>query len=75
MKLLSRVVWAEGMYLAPQHFQAQNRYFEEAVQFATASLWNDAYGLAVVPTRRRCVAQWHGQPAARAWNVSRWPAF
>ena len=30
MKLLSRVVWAEGMYLAPQHFQAQNRYFEEA---------------------------------------------
>jgi len=46
MKLLSRVVWAEGMYLAPQHFQAQNRYFEEAVQFATASLWKDAYGLA-----------------------------
>jgi type VI secretion system protein ImpJ len=46
MKLLSRVVWAEGMYLAPQHFQAQNRYFEEAVHFATASLWRDAYGLA-----------------------------
>ena len=46
MKLLSRVVWAEGMYLAPQHFQAQNRYFEEAVHFATASLWNNAYGLA-----------------------------
>lgn len=46
MKLLSRVVWAEGMYLAPQHFQAQNRYFEEAFQFATTSLWNHAYGLA-----------------------------
>ena len=46
MKLLSRVVWAEGMYLAPQHFQAQNRYFEEAVHFATASLWRDSYGLA-----------------------------
>jgi len=46
MKLLSRVVWAEGMYLAPQHFQAQNRYFEEAVHFATASLWRHAYGLA-----------------------------
>jgi type VI secretion system protein ImpJ len=45
MKLLSRVVWAEGMYLAPQHFQAQNRYFEEAVHFATASLWGNAYGL------------------------------
>lgn len=46
MKLLSRVVWSEGMYLAPQHFQAQNRYFEEAFQFATTSLWNHAYGLA-----------------------------
>jgi len=46
MKLLSKVVWAEGMYLAPHHFQAQNRYFEEAVHFATAGLWNDAYGLA-----------------------------
>src|SRR5215472_1060130 len=46
MKLLSRVVWAEGMYLAPHHFQAQNRYFEEAVHFATSSLWRDAYGLA-----------------------------
>jgi len=46
MKLLSRVVWKEGMYLAPQHFQAQNRYFEETVHFATACLWTEAYGLA-----------------------------
>jgi|HubBroStandDraft_6_1064221.scaffolds.fasta_scaffold21721_3 type VI secretion system protein ImpJ len=46
MKLLSRVVWAEGMYLAPQHFQAQNRYFEEAVHFAMSGLWADAYGFA-----------------------------
>jgi len=44
MKLLSRVVWAEGMYLGPHHFQAQNRYFEESVHFATASLWKNAYG-------------------------------
>jgi type VI secretion system protein ImpJ len=46
MKLLSKIVWAEGMYLAPHHFQAQSRYFEESMHFATASLWNDAYGLA-----------------------------
>jgi type VI secretion system protein ImpJ len=46
MKLLSKIVWAEGMYLAPHHFQAQNRYFEESAHFATASLWNDAYGFA-----------------------------
>ena len=46
MKLLSKIVWAEGMYLAPHHFQAQSRYFEEAMHFATESLWNDAYGFA-----------------------------
>jgi type VI secretion system protein ImpJ len=46
MKLLSKVVWSEGMYLAPHHFQAQNRYFEDLVHFATASLWRHAFGFA-----------------------------
>ena len=46
MKLLSRVVWSEGMYLAPHHFQAQNRYFENSVHFATSSLWRHASGYA-----------------------------
>ena len=32
------------MYLGPHHFQAQNRYFEESVHFATAILWKNAYG-------------------------------
>ena len=29
MKHLSRLVWSEGMYLGPHHFQAQSRYFED----------------------------------------------
>src|SRR5512132_515952 len=45
MKLLSRVVWSEGMYLAPHHFQTQNRYFEDAIQFAASALWFKPYGL------------------------------
>ena len=45
MKLLSRVVWSEGMYLGPHHFQVQSRYFEDSIQFATASLWYKPYGL------------------------------
>jgi type VI secretion system protein ImpJ len=45
MKQLSKVVWSEGMYLTPQHFQAQNRYFEDSIQFALATLWRDGYGL------------------------------
>lgn len=45
MKNLSRVVWQEGMYLGPHHFQAQNRYFEDLIQFATGSLWFQPFGL------------------------------
>src|SRR5258706_5790992 len=46
MKSLSRVVWSEGMYLGPHHFQAQSRYFEDSIQFATSALWFETYGLA-----------------------------
>jgi len=45
MRNLSRVVWSEGMHLSVHHFQAQNRYFEESIQFATSSLWTAPYGL------------------------------
>jgi type VI secretion system protein ImpJ len=45
MNFLSRVVWSEGMYLGPQHFQAQSRYFEDSIKFAISSLWFKPYGL------------------------------
>ncbi len=45
MKFLSRIVWSEGMHLAPHHFQAQARYFEDSIHFATASLWFETSGL------------------------------
>ncbi len=32
MSLDSKVVWSEGMFLNPQHFQQQERYFERLVQ-------------------------------------------
>ena len=50
MKLLSKIIWSEGMYLAPHHFQAQNRYFENSIHFATENLWNESYGFAAVKT-------------------------
>lgn len=46
MKHLSRVVWSEGMYLGPHHFQAQSRYFEDSIHFAASALWFAGYGLA-----------------------------
>ncbi len=45
MSLLSKVVWSEGMYLGPQHFQAQSRYFEDSLHFAASALWFEPYGL------------------------------
>ena len=45
MRLLSRLVWSEGMHLGPHQFQAQNRYFEDSISFLTQSLWADCYGL------------------------------
>ena len=44
MNSLSSVVWSEGMYLGPHHFQAQNRYFEDSVHFVTSNLWADSFG-------------------------------
>jgi type VI secretion system protein ImpJ len=45
MRHLSKVVWFEGMYLAPQHFQAQAHSFEDLVHFSTSNLWFEPYGI------------------------------
>jgi type VI secretion system protein ImpJ len=34
------------MFLGPHHFQAQNRYFEECIEFSAANLWFQPYGFA-----------------------------
>jgi type VI secretion system protein ImpJ len=45
VKLASKVVWSEGMYVGPHHFQGQSRYFENLIQFAASSLWFEPYGI------------------------------
>ena len=45
MKLLSHVVWSEGMYLSPLHFQSQTRHQEDTLGFLTSSLWSQPWGL------------------------------
>jgi type VI secretion system protein ImpJ len=42
--MLTRPVWSEGMYLGPHHFQLQNRYFEDALNFIVTSLWRAGFG-------------------------------
>jgi type VI secretion system protein ImpJ len=45
MKHLSKVVWYEGMYLGPHHFQVQSQSFEDLIHFSTSSLWFAPYGV------------------------------
>lgn len=40
-----RVVWEDGMHLAPQHFQAQRRYQEDQASHTVGLLFPFAYGL------------------------------
>jgi type VI secretion system protein ImpJ len=40
----NKVVWAEGLFLQPQHLQQQERYIERLVRSSTASLSPFSYG-------------------------------
>lgn len=41
---LYKIIWSEGMYLAPQHFQAQARFFEDAIEFTRDCFWPYGHG-------------------------------
>ena len=45
MSLNSKVVWSEGMFLNPQHFQQQERYFERYVEGKCAAYGAYGWGL------------------------------
>ncbi len=45
MSLDSRVVWSEGMFLNPQHFQQQNRYLERYIDSKCSAYGAYAWGV------------------------------
>lgn len=45
MSLNSKVVWSEGMFLNPQHFQQQERYFESLVEGKCSAFGAYAWGM------------------------------
>jgi len=45
MKQSHRVVWSKGMFLTPQHFQAQDEYFEDQLQFRSTASTSCNWGL------------------------------
>lgn len=48
MRLLSKVLWREGMHLTQHHFQAQSRYVEDTLDAALGQLCFQPYGLTEV---------------------------
>jgi type VI secretion system protein ImpJ len=52
MSAHNRVVWSEGLFLQPQHFQQQDRYFERYVESRCRSLVPYSWGLAEVEFER-----------------------
>jgi type VI secretion system protein ImpJ len=45
MAAYNKVVWSEGLFLRPQHFQQQDRYFERYVETRCHALATDSWGL------------------------------
>ena len=45
MSLESKVIWSEGMFINPQHFQQQDRYFESYIQRKCRPLGDLSWGL------------------------------
>jgi type VI secretion system protein ImpJ len=45
MSVYNKVVWSEGLFLRPQHFQQQDRYFERYVETRCHALVAHSWGL------------------------------
>ncbi|MFC1363443.1 MAG: type VI secretion system baseplate subunit TssK, partial [gamma proteobacterium symbiont of Ctena orbiculata] len=44
MSWMSRIVWSEGMFLRPHHFQQQERFLEHMVEARCADLIPYSWG-------------------------------
>lgn len=56
MSWYSKVVWSEGMFLRPQHFQQQDRYLEALVRQSCGPLHPYAWGVAELAIDREALA-------------------
>ncbi|KDE40878.1 MAG: type VI secretion system baseplate subunit TssK [Nitrincola lacisaponensis] len=45
MSWQKKVAWTEGMFIRPQHFQQQDRYFEKLINLKTTALNGNAWGI------------------------------
>jgi type VI secretion system protein ImpJ len=52
MSAHNRVVWSEGLFLQPQHFQQQDRYYERYVESRCHALRGHSWGLTTLDLER-----------------------
>lgn len=52
----NRVIWSEGLFLRPQHFQQQDRYVERFVEGRSAALRSHSWGLTELTIERDLLA-------------------
>jgi type VI secretion system protein ImpJ len=52
MSTHNKVVWSEGLFLQPQHFQQQERYFERYIETRCQALVSHSWGFADVEIER-----------------------
>lgn len=52
----NKVVWSEGLFLQPQHFQQQDRYFERLVEGRAAPLLGYSWGFCSMELNRTAAA-------------------
>jgi type VI secretion system protein ImpJ len=51
-----RVIWSEGMFLRPQHFQQQDRYLERCIEQRSAGLRPCSWGFTELELQRELLA-------------------
>jgi type VI secretion system protein ImpJ len=52
MSAHNRIIWSEGLFLQPQHFQQQDRYFEQYVETRCQSLVSYSWGFTEIEFER-----------------------
>ena len=45
MTVFGKPIWTQGMFMRPQHFQQQERYWETFVRDRVSGRWDDGWGL------------------------------
>jgi len=56
MAINNRVVWSEGLFLRPQHFQQQERYLERHVEIRTSAVRSHGWGFTELEFERDLLA-------------------